>query len=1121
MKIKLTNRFFYFRKILLMNLMRTFILLFCSTVFSFTSGNLLSQNAKITIDSDKTISVDEVFEIIKSQTDYTFLYQENLFENLPKVKVERGVIKTNTLLKMSLPAGVFDFEFTSSNSIIIKQIIAIDEATTIGEQQTITGVVTDGNNIPLFGVTVLVNQNERGTSTDMDGKYSIEAKEGDVLSFSYVGFTNQEFTLTASQTTINVVLKESAAALEEVVLIGYGSQKRKDITGSVTKVDLKELKKLNSSSIDNALVGRASGVYVVTSSGAPGSSASIRVRGITSIFGNNEPLYVIDGVPIEIGQGLGNSYYSQNSSSTLSPLSSINPQDIESIDILKDASATAIYGSRGANGVVIITTKKGSYSSVPSISLSTRGSVSRFTKEYSMLNADQFHNIVKTAYENAGSDLPEDDQLYPYGSDVNTNWQDETAQDAFDTNYYLNANGGSINGGSLYSLSASINDQKGAIYSTSFKRNNVRTKLETKLSENFRVGTNFNYSDTNNKGSNTTFYYQTIKYRPDVPIYDEEGNFGADTGGVQSNPYARVRYPSYVDSKNLMISLFGEYKLMQGLMFKSTYSYSTATNKSFRYTPSHDVFELRNNRKGTLNQSDSQFSSRILDNTLTYNKSFDKHDFNSVLGVSYTQNKSEFSSIKATDFPDDNVMVTPGAASNLSLSSGGTISGLSSYFLRANYNFDDRYYVTFTGRADNSTKFGPNNRRGYFPSGALAWRISRENFLKDIEFINDIKLRTSYGKTGSANFSDFQYATFFSSGSFYNNNNGVVSNTIPNPDIKWETTNQLDIAVDYSLLDRRINGSLGYFHKKTTDQILYRDVILETGGRSQYSNIGDFQNKGFEFQVGVEIFSNEKFQWTTELNLTTIKSKVLKLNGGYYNNLIEGESMSYFSGYKVAGIFQTQAEIDALNAASPEGVYQSSNTAPGDFMFVDVNDDGFIGDDDNDIIGNAEPDFFGGWNNIFRFGNFEVSTLFNFSVGNYLYNNNKKDLLIFNNYSSNYSTGILNAWTSENTNTNIPRLVASDPNNNRRDSDFFIEDASFFKLKNINIAYKFNPKLLEKLFIQRASVSLSASNVFVITKYTGLDPEVNYGGASNFNQGYDSASYPPVSTISLGLNLNL
>ena len=393
--------------------------------------------------------------------------------------------------------------------------------------------------------------------------------------------------------------------------------------------------------------------------------------------------------------------------------------------------------------------------------------------------------------------------------------------------------------------------------------------------------------------------------------------------------------------------------------------------------------------------------------------------------------------------------------------------------------------------------------------------------MEDVDFISDLKLRTSYGKTGSANFSDFQYDTFFTSGSFYNNNNGVISNTIPNPDIKWETTDQLDIAIDYSLWDRRINGSFGYFNKKTSDQILLRDVILETGGSSQFSNIGDFLNEGFEFQIGIDVISNEKFQWTTDLNLTTIKSKVLRLNGGYYNNLIEGESASYFSGYRVVGIFQNQDEIDVLNAASPNGVYQSGNTAPGDFMYADVNNDGFIGGDDSDVIGSAEPDFFGGWNNIVRFGNLEISAMFNFSVGNYLYNSNKKDLLIFNRYTSNYSTDILNAWTPTNTNTNIPRLVSRDPNNNRRDSDFFIEDASFFKLKNLNITYKFNPELLKKLFIQRASISVSASNIFTITSYSGLDPEVNYNAARNSSQGFDSAAYPTVKTFTLGLNLNL
>lgn len=1110
MEIKFTNALFYPRKVILNYIMKTLIFLFCTSVFSFAPTTIFSQNAKISIDQNKVLTMDEVFDLIRAQTEYTFIYQEDMFRNAPKVTLEKGVITANKLLELSLGNNNYEVILTGTNEIIIRQK---------QQQSVVKGQVKDENSVPLGGVTVLVKGTTNGVVTDFDGKYTIKASKGDILKFSYVGMVPVEATV-GEDLSIDVVLTIDSESLEEVVLVGYGSQKRSDITGSVSKVNVAEMNKTNPISVDNALVGRASGVHVVTASGAPGASAAIRIRGITSVFGNNEPLYVIDGLPMEIGQGQGNDFYSQNFSSTLSPLSSINPMDIESIDILKDASATAIYGSRGANGVVIITTKKGSYSSVPNISLSSTTTISSFTNDYTMLNADQYHSVVENAYGNAGAAIPDDDELYPFGREVNTNWQEETDQTAINTNYYLNANGGSLNGSSLYSLSAGVTDQKGVIYGTGYKRNNLRAKLETSLSDKLRVGVNFNYSDSNNKGSNTTFYNQIVKYRPDIPIFGEDGSYANDPANFSSNPYAKARYPAYVDSKNLILSLFAEYEITKGLLFKSTYSYTKGDNKSFRYTPSYDPFELRNNRKGTLNQSESGYSSRIWDNTLTLSESFNKHDFNAVAGVSYTENNSDITTIRATDFPDDDVMVTPGAASNLNLTSGGTISGLSSYFLRANYNFDNKYYLTFTGRADNSTKFGPKNQWGYFPSGAIAWRLSKEDFF-DVDVVDDLKLRASYGKTGSANFSDFQYATFFEAGSYYNNNNGVISNTIPNPDIKWETTDQLDVALDFSMWDRRINGSVGYFNKKTSDQILLRDVILETGGTSQFSNIGDFLNKGFEFQIGVDIVTNEKFQWTSEFNLTTIKSKVLRLNGGYYRNLIEGESISYFEGYKVTKIFQDQDEIDALNAASPNGVYQSSNTAPGDFMYADVNNDGFIGGDDRDIIGNAEPDFFGGFNNIFRFGNFEISALFNYSIGNYLYNSNKKDLLIFSNYNNNYSTGILDAWTPQNTTSDIPRLVSGDPNNNRRDSDFFIEDASFVKLKNLSVTYKFNPDILKKLFIERASISLSASNVFVITKYSGLDPEVNYSAASNFNQGFDSASYPAVRTFTLGLNLNL
>ncbi|MDN3665786.1 SusC/RagA family TonB-linked outer membrane protein [Algibacter miyuki] len=1094
--------------------MRAFIFLLCTTVFSFTPDNVLSQNVKITINADKTITVDQIFDLIMNQTDYTFIYQVNMFKDYPKIHLRKGTVKVNNLLERSLSNGDFSIKCIENNTILIVENEAV--------QSKVSGIVTDNNGVPAAGVNVLEKGTKNGTFTDFDGKYTIIATKGSVLVFSYVGLKTKEIVV-ANSLEISVTLETDSESLDAVVLVGYGSQKKRDLTGSVSTINVGEINKSNPISLDNALIGRASGVHVVTASGAPGSEASIRIRGLTSVFGNNEPLYVIDGLPIEIGQGLGNSFYAESSYSQLSPLSSINPQDIESIDILKDASATAIYGSRGANGVIIVTTKKGSYSSVPSISLSGTTSISRFTNDYSMLNSEQFHDVIEQAYGNAGANLPADSSLYPYGTNVNTDWKEETDQGAINTNYYLNANGGSLNGSSLYSLSAGVTDQKGAILGTSFKRNTLRTKLETKLSDKLRVGTNFNYNDSENKGRGNTFYYQTVKYRPDIPIYDENGDYAYDAPSFsfQANPYAKTTYPNSVTNKSIILSLFGEYEITKGLFFKTTYSYRTSDNSSFRYTPSYDPLELAYSRKGTLKQGENTFSSRVLDNTLNFNKKINKHDINSVIGVSHTQNKSEYSNVNATNFPDDEVLITPGAASNVALTTGGTISGLSSSFLRVNYNYSNKYYVTFTGRADKSTKFGPENRWGYFPSGAIAWRISKESFLEDVDFVNDLKFRTSYGKTGSANFSDFQYDTFFAAGSFYNNNNGVVSNTIPNPNIRWETTNQLDVSLDYSLWDRRINGSLGYFNKKTSDQILLRDVILETGGSSQFSNIGDFLNKGFEFQIGIDVISTDKFQWTTDLNITSIKSKVLKLNGGYYNNLIEGESISYFSGYKVAGIFQNQTEIDDLNTNSPNGVYQSANTAPGDFKFADVNGDGYIGDDDNNIIGKAEPDFFGGWSNIIRIGNFEVSALFNFSVGNYLYNTNKTDLLIFDTHTNNYSTGILDAWSPTNTNTDIPRLALRDPNNNSRNSDFFIEDASFFRLKNINVTYKLNPSLLKKLFIQRASLSLSASNIFVITSYSGLDPEVNYNGSNNFRQGYDTASYPPVKTISLGLNLNL
>ncbi len=902
------------------------------------------------------------------------------------------------------------------------------------------------------------------------------------------------------------------------MVVGYGTTTRKDLTGAVSSIDGEELNKTPNALFDASLTGRMPGVQVVKSSGAPGAIASVRIRGGTSAIGSNEPLYVIDGIPVEVGNGFGNSAYQDDSRNRIPQIANLNPEDIQSIDVLKDASSAAIYGSRAANGVVIITTKSGSRTGRPVINLSYNSTFDRFANfKYKMLNADEYHQVVKTAYTNNGANLPSNFIAY---QNANTNWVDQTTRTAESDNIYLNISGGAKDGTTLYSLSGGLTKQNGVIRFTDFDRKNIKASIETYLFKKLRFGTKLNYSSTENEGSGTSQLYTIMKYRPDVPVFDSAGNYGASPDSVLSNPYARIRQLSDMKNDGFMMNFFGEIEIIKNLKFRSSISSNKNSGTNVRYTPSTDVFEIRNGRHGSRNDYSYTSNSTIFDNTLTFNHWFDKSFLNILAGASYTKVTSDYTTISSTNFQDDNILNNLGSAGSIqTYGSGGAISGLSSYFVRGNYNYDGKYYVTFTGRADHSTKFGPDHRWGFFPSGALAWKLSRENFLKNVKDIDELKLRLSYGKTGSANFSDFQYATFFGSGSFYNNNNGVIANTIPNPEIRWESTYQFDAALDFSLFDRRVYGSLGYFRKTTKDMILNRQIIRETGGTNQYANMGDFLNRGWEFQISGELITTKDITYITDINITKYHSKVLKLNGGSYLSLEEGEPIGYFTGYKVAGIFQDQKEIDDLNAKSPSGYYQSRNTKPGDFRFVDVNGDGFIGQDDNTVIGKAEPDFYGGWNNVLRYKNLELSLFFNFSVGNSLYNSGKRDLVFFTSNTNNYSTLILEAWSADHTHTKLPRIVQNDPNNNRRDSDFFIEDASYFKLKNVQLSYLFEQKALRKLLISSVRLYTTFTNVFTLTKYSGLDPEVNSAPSNNFAQGIDNNIYPQTKSFTIGLDI--
>lgn len=514
----------------------------------------------------------------------------------------------------------------------------------------------------------------------------------------------------------------------------------------------------------------------------------------------------------------------------------------------------------------------------------------------------------------------------------------------------------------------------------------------------------------------------------------------------------------------------------------------------------------------------------IFDNTATLNKFFDRHFVNAVAGASFTSDKRNFENIESVNFPDDFVLNNLGSAGSIQkYSTGGSVSGLESYFFRANYNYDSKYYFTFTARADKSTKFGPNNQWGYFPSAAVAWRASHEPFLSELNWLSDLKVRMSVGKTGSANLGDFLYSTFFSTGatnSFHNGQNGVTLNSVPNPSIRWETTTQADFGIDFSLFENKLRGAFDIYKKYTRDLLLNVTIPNETGSSSQIMNVGDISNKGWEFVIGGDLIDKSNLRLTSDINFSANRAKLEKLNEGWGTNLKEGDPLGTIYGYQTAGLFRTADEISGLNAKSPNGYYQVAKTAPGDLKFVDQNADGYISSSDIVNLGSVEPKFFGGWNNTLRYKEFEASVLFYFAYGQLLHNAAKGNMEIYNS-DKNYYRSILNAWSPENPNSNQPRIIRTDPNNNARSSGYLIQDGSFFKLKNLHLAYYINPKKWTKNQVSQIKVYVSASNLFILTGYDGVDPEVSTSTSAGLMPGgYDSGAYPSTRTMSFGFNIS-
>ncbi|WP_170245898.1 SusC/RagA family TonB-linked outer membrane protein [Tenacibaculum adriaticum] len=1078
--------------------MRTFLFLFCSTLFAITPNNVLSQNTKIKIKIDQQVTVDEVFDIISWQTKYAFIYQDNLFKDYPKVQLKKGVINMDKLINQSLVNENLNVVLTKNNTIIIKKI-------DVKQEKQISGIVTDDYGLPLPNAAVIIKGTVRGTYTDFNGSYIVKVPNPrSILVFSALGYKTLEIVV-GEKKIVNVQMDVSTSSLDEVVVIGYGKSKAQDLTGSVGVIKATDLNTNSNPTVESQLGGKLSGVLVTRRDGRPGGGASVQIRGLSSLLGSNEPLYVIDGIPY---QPLFN-----DAEQNINILSFINPADIESVSVLKDASSAAIYGSRAANGVVLITTKKGTKGDKPvfEIDLKTTVQAPKFNSKF--LNAEQWFSVLEVAAVNAG--LAFDRESIDLGD--NTNWVDEALGIGVMNTLNMSVVGATEK--TNYASSFSYTDQEGIIKPSFFERYNARLNLDSEVTDKFKIGTNIAYSYSERDAG--TSFNLVAKQRPDMPRHYI--NSDRDLNSV--NYLAREEKTKRLSTSNMILgSFYGELEIVDGLKVKSSFNMSKVNTKSFTFSPK--ILDTSEEPIARRNDSNFENTTLVWDNTLNYSVEFNNsHNLDIVTGASWNRviNKSE--SINSQGFANENFLFNLGSANEItSAISNEGVSGLESFFARANYNFENKYYLTFTGRADKSTKFGPNNRWGYFPSVGLAWDISRENFMED-KTVSHLKLKSSVGVTGLASFGDFLFDTFYGTGTFYNGLNGIAPNGIPNSDLRWEKTTQLDVGIDFGLFDNKINGSLGYYSKYTNDLILEVPILLEAGGgTNQIQNVGDISNKGIEFSINANLIDKKDFKWSASFNITYQKNKVEKLGDGqiddYANTLYleEGQPLGIFRGHTTDGIFQTQEEIDELNAGAPDGFYQSMDTAPGDIKIVDTNEDGEINQFDKVTVGNALPEFYGGFNSSLTYKDFEFSTYFQYQLNAdlipRLFTDAKK--VRANGLLSNFSTDALDAWSSTNTNTNQPRNLQSSSSFNLETLDTDVSDASYLKLKNVRLGYNINA--VKDL---KALIYISATDLFTITKYKGSDPEVAEfdGNTNNYNFGNDSGRYPYSRTFSLGVNL--
>lgn len=972
----------------------------------------------------------------------------------------------------------------------------------------LTGKVVDESNKPLSGATVLLKNSNQSTTSDYDGKFNfLLSEKNSIVLVSYLGYKTSEVK-TNGEDFLEVKLSQESNSLNNVVVIGYGQLKSKDITGAISTVKLTDLSKQPVANIGEAIQGRAAGVQVI-SSGQPGNNPTFRIRG-TGTIGNNDPLIVVDGMPLTGG------------------LNQVNMNDVESLQVLKDASSTAIYGARGANGVVIITTKRGVVGK-SNLTFNVSTGISEATDMLHVLDASQFASLHNDILNNAGL-APNPDFQNPAALGKGTDWVDAFFNAGFQRDYTLSYSAGNEKTKTYTSLN--LFDQKGVILNTGYKRYILQFNSDTKISNNLKFGNSIKLNhDVKNQGD---FNIQTaLLSLPTQPIYREDGDFSGPIGqplysGDLDNPIGKA---TIVDNStrgyNFQGNLFGELTFLKDLKFKTLLGGEANFWKNRTWVPSY-AWDNKVSQNAYLSESSNQSVTLLWDNTLTYQKSF-ANDMNltAVVGTSAQENKFEYISGSIQNFPSENTQTLNNGIDQATLHGSGSEWSIFSFFARANFDYKNKYYVTGTVRRDGSSRFGEGNKYGTFPSGSLAWRISNESFFKS-KVINDLKLRLGYGITGNQEIGNYSFSSNYNT-YLYNFNNSYVSAAIPtvlpNANVKWESQEQFNAGVDANFLDDRINVTFDAYIKNTNDMLVPQTVPVTSGYSDiyvPYINAGKIQNKGIELVINTKNILKEKFSWTSDFVFSVNRNKVIDLNGDVplitgglglnYNvsRIQEGYPVNVFYGYVQDGIFQNQKEIDD-HAVQVPGSSSSNSTSPGDIRFKDLNNDGLINDSDRTFIGNPNPDFSGSLNNTVNYGNFSFVLYLQGVYGNDLFNANRLYTEAMS-ITTNQSAAVLDRWTAPGTSDSMPRAVYGDPNNNNRASSRYIEDGSYLRVKNVTLSYKIPLDSDGKKVFDNVKVYLSGQNLYTFTKYTGFDPEVS-------TNGIDNNVYPLTRTVSLGLNV--